>query len=399
MEADADVCEAIDFCRFYAECMRVLSEPHSTQSLPGELNIQSWAPLGVVAVIAPWNFPLAILCGMATAALVTGNTVVMKPAEQSLVVGAWFMEALREAGFPPGVANLVTGRGEEIGDELVRHPSVGLIAFTGSREVGLKIWDAAGRTLPGQRHLKRAICEMGGKNALIIDEDADLDEAVQGVLYSAFGYQGQKCSALSRVIVLEGIYERFLERLVEAAASVRVGDPVHPGTFVGPLIDEEAMKKALSFISMGKQEGCLRFAGKIPHAKGYFVPPIIFSDLKAEAALLRQEIFAPILAVIKASTMDQAIAEANRTEYGLTGGIYSRSPERIDRVKAQLEAGNLYINRPITGAIVGRQPFGGYKMSGGGTKAGGREYLLHFMVPRVVSENTMRHGFAPDTET
>jgi RHH-type transcriptional regulator, proline utilization regulon repressor / proline dehydrogenase / delta 1-pyrroline-5-carboxylate dehydrogenase len=396
VEADADVCEAIDFCRFYAETMRSLERPRQTQAVAGEENYQVWRSRGVGVVIAPWNFPLAILCGMTVATLVTGNTVILKPAEQSPVVAAWFVEVLREAGIPPGVVNLVTGMGEEVGEVLVNHPAVSVIAFTGSREVGLRIWEAAGRTHPSQRHLKKAVCEMGGKNALIIDEDADLDEAVEGAVYSAFGYQGQKCSALSRLIILEKVYDRFLERFIEAVRSLTIGDPSDPGVVVGPLIDDRARQKVRRFVSWGKEEARLVFEGTIPNAIGYFVGPVVFADVPRGSGLFREEIFGPVVAVTKVNTLEEAIEVANDSEYGLTGGIYSRSPARVEAVKGELQAGNLYINRPITGAIVGRQPFGGYKMSGGGTKAGGREYLLQFVVPQVISENTIRHGFVPE---
>jgi RHH-type proline utilization regulon transcriptional repressor/proline dehydrogenase/delta 1-pyrroline-5-carboxylate dehydrogenase len=398
MEADGDIAEAIDFCDFYAAEMRRLGEPQTTAQVPGENSVQEYLPRGVGLVIAPWNFPLAILCGMTVAALVTGNTVVMKPAEQSSVVAARFADLARRAGLPPGVLNLLAGRGEDVGEYLVNHPKIDFIAFTGSREVGLKIWEAGGRTPPGQAQLKRVVCEMGGKNALIIDSDADLDEAVVGAVYSAFGYQGQKCSALSRLIVLADVYDRFLGRLVEATSCLKIGSPEEPATVIGPVIDEEAYKRIKSYIEIGKHEARLAFQGTPPPGNGYFIPATIFAEVPPGARIAREEIFGPVLSVLKAKDLDEAIRWANDTEFALTGGLYSRSPANIERVKRELQVGNLYINRTITGAIVARHPFGGFKMSGGGTKAGGRDYLLNFVFPRVVTENVLRRGFAPAEE-
>lgn len=393
-EADGDVAEAIDFCMFYAREMRRIASLR--YGIPGEVSVNQYIPRGVAVVIAPWNFPLAILCGMTTAALVAGNTVIMKPSEQSSVVGWLFMDILRRAGAPAGAVNFLPGAGEEVGAYLVEHPQLSVIAFTGSREVGLKIYEAAGRTKPGQKQLKQVICEMGGKNAMIIDSDADLDEAIPAVLHSAFGYQGQKCSALSRLILLEANYERVMERLLEAAKNLETGLPESPATAVGPVIDEDAYKRILSYIEIGKQEGKIAFEGKVPTGEGYFVPPAIFTGVLPTARIAQEEIFGPVLAVLKAKDLDEAIAWANGTEYALTGGFFSRSPANIERVRNEFEVGNLYINRGITGAIVARHPFGGFKMSGGGTKAGGPDYLRHFLLPRVVTENTMRRGFAPE---
>ena len=339
---------------------------------------------------------MAILCGMVSAALVTGNTVIMKPSEQSLNIGAMLMEIFEEAGVPPGVLNFLNGRGSVIGAHLVDHKDVDLIAFTGSREVGLGIWESAGKTREGQRELKHVICEMGGKNAMIVDSDADLDEAIVDSIYSAFGYQGQKCSALSRLIVLEENYDRVTERLLNAAASLRIGNPEAPGVMVGPVIDEAAYRRILEYIDIGKSEATLAYQAKDLPPQGYFIPPTIFTDVKPDMRIAREEIFGPVLSVLKVRDLDEAIEVANGTDYALTGGFFSRSPANIDRVKALLEAGNVYINRSCTGAIVGRHPFGGFKMSGGGTKAGGADYLLQFLLPRVVTENIMRHGFAPE---
>src|SRR5204862_6916330 len=394
-EADGDIREAVDFCRFYAERMRLIGRPRLTQHVPGEESYQNYWPRGVALVIAPWNFPIAILCGMVSAALVTGNTVIMKPSEQSIICGAMLIQVFEEAGVPPGVLNFLSGRGSVIGAHLVDHKDVDLIAFTGSREVGLRIWESAGITRPGQRELKHVVCEMGGKNPVIIDSDADLDEAIADSIYSAFGYQGQKCSALSRLIVLEENADRVIKRLVDAAASLRVGNPEAPGVMVGPVIDETAYRRMLETIEVGKKEATLAFEGKVP-PEGFFIPPTIFTDVKPSMRLSCEEIFGPVLSVIRVRDLDEAIRVANDTDYALTAGFFSRSPANIERVKAELVAGNVYINRSCTGAVVGRHPFGGFKMSGGGTKAGGADYLLQFLVPRVVSENIMRHGFAPD---
>jgi len=395
-EADSDIREAMDFCLFYAQQMRRIGRPRLTQHVPGEESYYHYWPRGVALVIAPWNFPIAILCGMASAALVTGNTVIMKPAEQSAVCGAMLMEIFEEAGVPPGVLNFLPGHGSVIGAHLVDHKDVDLIAFTGSREVGLKIWESAGITRPGQRELKRVVCEMGGKNAVIIDSDADLDEAIVDSIYSAFGYQGQKCSALSRLIVLEENYDRVLERLLSAAASLRVGNPEEPGMTVGPVIDKTAYERILNYIEIGKSEATLAFQHQNVPAKGYFIPPTIFVDVKPNMRIVREEIFGPVLSVLKARDLDEAVKIANGTDYALTAGFFSRSPANIERAKAEIEAGNVYINRSCTGAVVGRHPFGGFKMSGGGTKAGGEDYLLQFLLPRVVTENITRHGFAPE---
>ena len=395
-EADADIREAIDFCRFYADQIRRLGRPKLTQRVPGEESYHHYWPRGVAFVIAPWNFPIAILCGMASAGVVTGNTVIMKPSEQSIVCGVMLMQVFEEAGVPPGVLNFLSGHGSVIGAHLVDHKDVDLIAFTGSREVGLKIWESAGITRPGQRELKRVICEMGGKNAMIVDSDADVGEAVGYSIYSAFGYQGQKCSALSRLILLEENYDRVMERLIPAAASLRIGNPEEPGIMVGPVIDEAAYRRILDYIEVGKSEATLAYQAKELPPQGYFIPPSIFTDVKPNMRIAREEIFGPVLSVLKVRDLDEALDVANGIDYALTGGFFSRSPDNIERVKAQLEAGNVYINRSCTGAIVGRHPFGGFKMSGSGTKAGGEDYLLNFLVPRVVTENTTRHGFAPE---
>jgi RHH-type transcriptional regulator, proline utilization regulon repressor / proline dehydrogenase / delta 1-pyrroline-5-carboxylate dehydrogenase len=399
-EADADVVEAIDFCTFYSQEMRRLGIGRLTQDVPGEVSFQSYVPRGVAAVIAPWNFPLAILCGMTAAALVTGNTVILKPAEQSSVLGAIFMSFLQEAGLPDGVANLVSGTGEEVGSFLVAHPDVDLIAFTGSREVGTNIWATAAVTHRNQRNLKKVICEMGGKNAMIIDTDADLDEAVLGIIQSAFSFQGQKCSALSRLITVQDVHKRLLPRLTEAVAALEIGLPSHPNTDIGPVIDQSSFEKIQRYIELGKREHHLAFQSKLPPGlDGYYIAPTIFADVAPDARLAQEEIFGPVLALITAKDLSTAIRVANDTSFALTGGLYSRSPQNIERARSEFQVGNLYINRSVTGAIVGRHPFGGFRMSGGGTKAGGSDYLLNFMFPRVITENTLRHGYAPETPT
>lgn len=396
-EADADVCEAIDFCEFYARDALALMASAGVD-IPGEENRFEYLPRGVAAVIAPWNFPLAILTGMTVAALVTGNAVVMKPAEQSPVTAALLWQICAEAGIPPGVLHYLPGRGEVAGAALVEHPQTAVIAFTGSRAVGLAIHRRAAEvSAAGAPLVKRVIAEMGGKNAIIVDDDADLDEAVLGVVKSAFGYQGQKCSACSRVIVHAAVYETFVGRLVEAAGSLRLGPAEDPGSNVGPVIDEEALARIRRYIEIGRGEGRLVLAvDPGPWAEqGYFVGPHIFADVSPQARIAQEEIFGPVLAVLRAHSFDEAIEIANSTEYALTGGVYSRSPAHLAQARRQFMVGNLYLNRPITGAIVGRQPFGGFKLSGIGSKAGGHDYLLQFVLPRTVTENTLRRGFAP----
>jgi RHH-type transcriptional regulator, proline utilization regulon repressor / proline dehydrogenase / delta 1-pyrroline-5-carboxylate dehydrogenase len=400
IEADADVSEAVDFCRFYAREAQRLGTPRRTQATPGESNTEIFVPRGVTVVIAPWNFPLAILCGMTVAAAVGGNSVVMKPAEQTCGVAAELMRLIAEAGVPAGVINLVTGFGEDVGAHLVSSPGVDVVAFTGSRAVGLKIWETVGRTLPGQQNLKKAICEMGGKNPLIVDSDADWDEAIPAVLYSAFGFSGQKCSALSRLILHDEIADEFTARLIEAAAALQVGDPAEPGTIVGPVIDADAHRSILARIETGRSEAKLAYQAKIApvllETGGYYVAPTIFTDVPPTASIAREEIFGPVLSIMRARDLDHAIELANDSAYALTAGIFSRSPSALVRAARELNAGNVYLNRPITGAIVERHPFGGYKMSGGGTKAGGRGYLEQFLFARTISENTLRRGFSSE---
>ncbi|MFV8259644.1 L-glutamate gamma-semialdehyde dehydrogenase [Bdellovibrio bacteriovorus] len=396
-EADGDIGEAIDFCRYYARHMRELQKPLRVGGLPGELSHYIYKSRGVTAVIAPWNFPLAILAGMVTAAAVAGNTVVMKPAEQSTVVAWGLMKMIQEAGFPQGVINFLPGYGEEVGEYIVNHKYTTTIAFTGSKAVGLHIMNRAAVVQPGQQHVKRCIIEMGGKNAVIIDNDADLDEAVDGVIYSAFGFSGQKCSAASRVIVLDEVYDRFVDRLVETAKSIEIHPAENPKAYMGPVVDKEAYDRILGTIAEAEKNHKLLFKGSVPGG-GFFAPPTIFGDVPGDAKLAQAEIFGPVVAVIRAKNLDQALEIANSTEYALTGGMFSRSPANIARVKEELEVGNLYVNRGITGAMVDRHPFGGFKMSGIGSKTGGPDYLKQYMEPACVTENTLRRGFAPAEE-
>jgi RHH-type proline utilization regulon transcriptional repressor/proline dehydrogenase/delta 1-pyrroline-5-carboxylate dehydrogenase len=396
-EADADVAEAIDFCEFYAREMVRIGRPVH-RDVPGETNAIEHIARGVAVVIPPWNFPLAIPCGMTAAALVTGNTVILKPAEQSPVIAWHLFQVLRAAGVPDGALHYLPGIGEEVGPTLVNHPEVDLIAFTGSRAVGLLVNRQAAETPPGQDHVKRVIAEMGGKNAIIVAEDADLDEAVLGVLTSAFGYAGQKCSACSRVIVPGSIHDGFLARLVEAAKTLPVGPPEDPNTVVGPLIDEAARRRVLEYAALAPNEGrvVLRVDPGDWAGRGHYVGPMIVDGVSPRSRLAQEEIFGPILTVIPVASLDEALDVANGTSYALTGGLYARNPSVIARVRREFRVGNLYINRPITGALVDRQPFGGFRLSGIGTKAGGTDYLREFLLTRVITENTMRRGFAPE---
>ena len=395
-EADGDVAEAIDFLMYYADEMRRLAEPIRLGRHPGELNHLSYRPRGVAAVLSPWNFPLAIPTGMVSAALVTGNAVIYKPSERAPVIGHALVEAFHEAGLPDGVLQFFAGE-PEVGRRLVSHPNVPIVAFTGSKAVGLEIIAEAARLRPGQREVKKVIAEMGGKNAMIVDDTADFDEAVVGVLASFLGYQGQKCSACSRLILLDSIHDAFVERLVEAVRSVRTGDPVDPGVTLGPLIDGRAVQKTLEYIEIGRKEGTPALLPDLDHRPGpNFVGSAIFTGIRPEHRLAQEEIFAPALAILRARDYDEALALANASDYALTGGLYSRSPHHIARAREEFLVGNLYINRGITGALVGRQPFGGGRLSGIGAKAGGPDYLLQFMTATVTSEQTLRRGFSPD---
>lgn len=396
-EADADYAEAVDFCEYYATEMMRLADPR-TRNLPGEDNAYFYDAKGPCVVIAPWNFPFAIPCGMVAAGLVAGNPVILKPAEQTPAIALLLVEIFHQAGVPKNVLTFLPGIGEEVGPVLVNHPEVAVIVFTGSRQVGLLINEQASKVPPGQDHVKKVITEMGGKNAIIVDDDADLDEAVAGVAASAFGFQGQKCSACSRAIVVESLYETFLKRLLELTRSLKIGPADDPSAAVGPVIDEEARQRIHAYIEKGKAEAKLALGVDVgPIASdGYYVGPHIFVDVDPKAIIAQEEIFGPVLAVLKVKSFDEALQVATGTPYALTGGLYSRSPANLARARREFRVGNLYINRKITGAIVDRQPFGGFKLSGIGSKAGGPDYLLQFLNPRTVTENTMRHGFAPE---
>jgi len=385
-EAEADVSEAIDFCEYYAREMLRLAGPHPMIQFPGERDELIYIPLGVGVIIAPWNFPLAILTGMTTAALVTGNTVVIKPSSDTPTIAAKFAEVLAEAGFPPESFSLITGSGATIGDLLVEHPRTRFICFTGSKDVGLRINELAARPQPGQIWIKRVIAEMGGKDAIIVDSEANLERAVEGVLVSAYGYQGQKCSACSRAIVDQAVYDEFLARLVARTESLRVGPADDPDNFMGPVINENAMNSILRYIEIGKQEGRLVTGGGRAGGPGYFLQPTIFAEVGPEARIFQEEIFGPVLAVTRARDFDHALELANCSEYGLTGSVYTTNREKINRAREEFFVGNLYINRKCTGAMVGCHPFGGFNMSGTDSKAGGPDYLLLFLQAKAIGE-------------
>jgi len=385
-EADADVAEAIDYLEYYSRWMLHYAKGAPVVKYPGEKNEMVYIPLGAGAVIPPWNFPLAILLGMTVGALVTGNTVVLKPSSDSPVIGAKFYELMKEAGLPDGVLNFVTGPGSTVGDTLVSHPKTRFVAFTGSKEVGIHIYELASKVQPGQIWLKRVIAEMGGKDAIIVDDEADIDSAVKGVVVSAFGYQGQKCSACSRAIVVESVYEKFIEKLVAETEKLEIG-PARDNYPVGPVINAGAQQKILSYIEIGKSEGRLLTGGEaVRQDEGYYIKPTIFADVDPKARIAQEEIFGPVLAVIKAKDFDHAIEIANDTEYGLTGSVYTKNRKKIEKAKKLFHVGNLYINRKCTGAIVGVHPFGGFNMSGTDSKAGGPDYLLLFLQGKAISE-------------
>ncbi|NEP50379.1 MAG: L-glutamate gamma-semialdehyde dehydrogenase, partial [Moorea sp. SIO3C2] len=392
-EADGEVTEAIDFCYYYASEMERLSDGYN-YDIAGETNRYVYQPRGIALVISPWNFPMAITTGMTVAALVAGNCTLLKPAANSSVIAAKIAEILVEAGIPKGVFQFVPGKGSTVGAHMVKHPDIHLIAFTGSQEVGCRIYADAAIVQPGQKHLKRVIAEMGGKNGIIVDESADLDQAVAGVVKSAFGYSGQKCSACSRVIVLEPVYESFLKRLVEATRSLNIGPAEAPSTQVGPVIDATSRDRIREYVEKGRQEAKVALEMPAPDT-GYFIGPVIFNDISPNATIAQEEIFGPVVAVMAAKNFQEALDIANSTNYALTGGLYSRTPSHIEQASAEFEVGNLYINRNITGAIVSRQPFGGFKMSGVGSRAGGPDYLVQFLEPRTITENIQRQGFAP----
>tara|TARA_R110000868_G_scaffold218576_2_gene469292 strand:- start:214159 stop:217068 length:2910 start_codon:yes stop_codon:yes gene_type:complete len=396
VSADADICEAIDFMRYYARQIRTLEGNLQPHSLWGESNKTIYEAKGVAAVIAPWNFPLAISVGMTSAALVTGNAVLYKPAEQTSANGEKMVKIFHEAGVPEDILHFLPGKGAVVGAEIVQHKDTNVIAFTGSRPVGLGILEEAGKLTKGQAHVKKCVIEMGGKNAIIVDSSADLDEAIPGIVHSAFAFQGQKCSACSRVIVIGSAYEPFIDRLKEVVSNLRIGAATHPEFDLNAVIDKTAQEKCEHYIKIGKKDG--KLLAHTPLNKGlsgHFVSPHVFTDLKADSKLTTDEVFGPVLAVYTAKNIEEAVSMALDNDYALTGALYSRNPETIDYAKTHFKVGNLYINRGSTGALVGRQPFGGAGLSGTGTKAGGPDYLLHFLEPRVITENTMRRGYAP----
>ncbi|HPA46058.1 MAG TPA: L-glutamate gamma-semialdehyde dehydrogenase [bacterium] len=386
VEADADTAEAIDLVDFYGyEALRYAEEQPLTR-IPTEKNELFYIPLGVGIVIPPWNFPLAILGGMTAGAFVAGNTVVLKPSSDAPGVSKQFMSVLEEAGLPAGVVNLLTGPGGEIGDCLVSHPKTRFITFTGSKEVGLRINERAARTEPGQIWIKRVICEMGGKDPIIVDDEADLDLALKGVVASAFGYSGQKCSACSRLVLVNSIHDTFLERLVEATKKLKVGLAKNPDTNVGPVINLRSVATISDYIDIGKREGKLCCGGGRPDLKGYFVEPTIFSDVDRKATIVQEEIFGPVLSVVRAEDFKDAIDIVNDSIYGLTGSLYTKNRDKMKVARDRFHVGNLYFNRKCTGALVGVHPFGGFNMSGTDSKAGGRDYLLLFSQAKCVSE-------------
>jgi RHH-type proline utilization regulon transcriptional repressor/proline dehydrogenase/delta 1-pyrroline-5-carboxylate dehydrogenase len=401
-EADGEMAEAVDFVRYYAAQMERIGGWHETVCFPGEDNRITYAPRGVAVVIAPWNFPLAILAGMTSAALVTGNCAVMKPALPGLLCAHAFLDILHRAGLPPDVCQLLPGDAE-VGAQLVADPRIHIVAFTGSRAVGLKILQAANTPASGQRHIKQVVCELGGKNAIVVDTDADLDEAVTGILASAFGYSGQKCSACSRIIAVGNVQARLLPRLADAAAALVWGPPEDPSCEHGPLITEAAQRKAADYIEIGKTEGRVLWQGKAPTpdrssgcSTGWYVAPTIFVGIKTHHRLAQEEVFGPVLVVLHAPDFDTALDMALDSDYGLTGGVYSRLPSHLVQARERYRIGNLYLNRKITGARVGIQPFGGIALSGTGVQVGGPDYIKQFMWSRCVAVNTMRHGFIPN---
>ena len=385
-EADGDTAEAIDFCEFYAREAERLAEPQPLTPFPGERNELEFIPLGVCAVIPPWNFPLAILTGMTAAALVTGNTVVLKPSSDAAGIATMFVEACEEAGLPDGVLNFVPGGGSTVGNALVESPKTRLIAFTGSRDVGVEISEKAGKVPAGQIWIKRAVLEMGGKDFILVDETADLEEAAKGVVQSAFGFQGQKCSACSRLIVHKKVHKELVSKVVAKTKALSVGDVRDPKNNVGAVINAGAQKKILDYVAVGKKEGKVVAGGKAGPKGGYYVMPTVVDGIKPGARLAQEEIFGPVLAVIPVKSFDEGIRVANGTEYGLTGSLYSRDRGRLERGKRELFCGNLYLNRKCTGAFVGVHPFGGFNMSGTDSKAGGREYLYLFTQAKSISE-------------
>lgn len=385
-EADADTAEAIDFMEFYGREMMRLAERQPLTRIPGEDNELYYIPLGVGVVIPPWNFPLAIMVGMTTATLVAGNTVVLKPASTTPVIAAKFMEILEDAGVPAGVVNYIPGSGSQIGDYLVQHPLTRFIAFTGSKEVGLRINELAAKLSPGQKWMKRVIAEMGGKDTIIVDKEADLDYAAESIMHSAFGFSGQKCSACSRAVIHQEVYDEVLAKVVEKTKKLTIGEVKLKENYMGPVIDQHAQQKILEYIEIGKREARLVLGGEKGPDYGYYIKPTIFADADPQARIMQEEIFGPVVAFCKARDFDHALEIANNTEYGLTGSVFSRNRAHLEKARTEFHVGNLYFNRKCTGAIVGVHPFGGFNMSGTDSKAGGRDYLLLFTQAKLVSE-------------
>ena len=384
-EADADTAEAIDFCEYYAREMIKYDKGQPVVQWDNEKDEMFYIPLGAGAVIPPWNFPLAILVGMTTSAIVTGNTVVLKPSSDAPLIATKFMEVLEEVNLPSGVVNLVTGPGSTVGEYLVKHPKTRFISFTGSKEVGLHIVEEAGKHREGQIWIKRVVAEMGGKNGIIVEDDANIDSAVQGCLHSAFGFQGQKCSALSRLFLNEKIYDEFLDKFINKVKEIKIGPTKYYENYLGPVINEASFNKIMSYIEIGKREGKLILGGEpYENSEGYFIKPTLFVDVDIKGKLMKEEIFGPVVGIVKYKTLDEAIDMFNDTEYGLTGSIYTKDKEKIERAKREMHCGNLYINRKCTGALVGVHPFGGFNMSGTDSKAGGPDYLLLFLQAKSV---------------
>ncbi|WP_078394212.1 L-glutamate gamma-semialdehyde dehydrogenase [Shouchella patagoniensis] len=386
-EADGDTAEGIDFMEYYARQMIELAEGKPVNSREGELNNYMYTPTGVTVVISPWNFAFAIMAGTTVAPLVTGNTVLLKPASTTPVIAAKFVEVLEEAGVPKGVINFVPGSGSEVGDYLVEHPKTALITFTGSRDVGVRLYERAAIVQKEQNHLKRVIVEMGGKDTVVVDNEADIDTAVEAIVVSAFGFSGQKCSAGSRAVIHADVYDEVLEKVIEKTNALTVGNPAEPNNnYMGPVIDQAAFDKITGYIEVGKEEGKLVAGGKSDDSTGYFIHPTIFADVDPKARVMQEEIFGPVLAISKASSYDEALEIANNTEYGLTGAVITNNREKIEQAKYDFHVGNLYFNRNCTGAIVGYHPFGGFKMSGTDSKAGGPDYLALHMQAKTISE-------------
>jgi 1-pyrroline-5-carboxylate dehydrogenase len=394
LEADADTCEAIDFLEFYAREMMRLGGPQPLVQLKGEKDWLEYIPLGVGVIVPPWNFPFAILVGMSSAAIVTGNTVVLKPSSDSPMMGWLFVEIMEEAGLPKGVLNFVTAPGGEVGDHLVNSPITRFVSFTGSKEVGLRVAQNAATHRPGQKWIKRVVAEMGGKDAIVVAKDADLEAAADGIVAAAYGFQGQKCSACSRVIIEQPIYSKLTRMIADRVSALEVGDPIE-NKRVGPVVNERAFKKIQEYIEIGRREGQVVAGGTTVGNEGYYIAPTVVADIKPNDRLAQEEIFGPVLALIPVKNFDEAMEVANNTEYGLTGALYSKSRKNIERAEREFFVGNLYINRKCTGAMVGAHPFGGFNMSGTDSKAGGRDYLLLFLQGKSIAEKV---GATPKTK-